>query len=180
METETKGQIIVNYGTGKGKTTAALGTALRALGHGQKVLVLQYIKGTMPTGEMVSLKRFDDLLEFIQLGIGFIQYRDGKPIITDKQIENAKKSYSLTLQKVKEGDYDLIVLDEITYFVDFKIISEEEILKIIEIKPQKSSLIFTGRNAFSDLIKVADTVTEMVEIKHAFNHKIKAKKGIEY
>jgi cob(I)alamin adenosyltransferase len=180
LETEAKGQIIVNYGTGKGKTTAALGTALRALGHGQKVLVLQYIKGTMPTGEMTALKRFDDLLEFIQLGIGFIHYRDGKPVITDKQIENAKASYSLTIQKVKEGDYDLIVLDEITYFVDFKILSEEDILKIIEVKPQKSSLIFTGRNAFAALIHAADTVTEMVEVKHAFNNKIKAKKGIEY
>jgi cob(I)alamin adenosyltransferase len=179
VQGQETGQIILNYGNGKGKTTAAIGTAVRALGHGQKVLVLQFIKGTMPTGESSSLKCFEKL-EFIQLGIGFIRYRQGKPQITQKQLENAKNSYDYALNKLKSGEYDLVILDELTYFVDFGILGEKDILRLIKEKPGKTSLFITGRNAFDALVKVADTVTEMVEIKHAFNKKIKAKKGIEY
>lgn len=177
---EQKGQIHINTGTGKGKTTAALGCALRAAGHRQKVLILQFIKGSMKTGEVESLQQLKPYIEIKQLGLGFIKYHDGKPLITDKDRENAAQSFELAEKLIKTGEYDLVILDEIINMINFGLIDIKLFVKLLQDKPYKLNLILTGSYAPAELIELADTVTEMKKIKHAFDKKIKARKGLEY
>ena len=174
------GLIIINTGNGKGKTTAALGCALRSAGHKKKVLILQYIKGNIFTGELNSIEYLKPYVEILQLGKGFIKYKDGKPFITDKDIQDAKNAYEFSLKKIQNENYDLIILDEVINLLNFNLISLKELKMLINCKSQNSSIILTGSNAPKELIDLADTVTEMKEIKHAFQKGIKAKKGIEY
>ncbi len=175
-----KGLILINTGTGKGKTTAALGCALRAAGHKQKVLILQFIKGSMKTGEIESLNKLKPYIEIKQLGEGFIKYRDGKPQITEKDINNARESFELAERMIKTGGYDLIVLDEIINSVNFGLIKIQSLINLLLQKPDNLAIILTGAYAPEELIKIADTVTEMRPIKHAFENGIKARKGFEY
>jgi cob(I)alamin adenosyltransferase len=177
---KNKGLIIINTGNGKGKTTAALGCALRAVGHKQKVLILQYIKGNMPTGELNSINYLKPYVEIYQLGKGFIKYKEGKPFITEEDKENAKNAFEFSLSKIKNEKFDLIILDEIINLLNFNLITIDQIKTLISSKLDSSSIILTGSNAPEALIELADTVTEMKEIKHAFQKGIKAKKGIEY
>jgi cob(I)alamin adenosyltransferase len=175
-----KGLILINTGNGKGKTTAAMGCALRSAGHKQKVLILQYIKGTMNTGELKSIEDLKPYVEIYQLGRGFIKYKEGKPFITEEDKKDAIQAYEFSIKKIKNSSYDLIILDEIINLLNFGLISLEEIKNIIFCRPQGSSLILTGSNAPAELIDLADTVTEMKEVKHAFHKGINAKKGIEF
>jgi cob(I)alamin adenosyltransferase len=175
-----KGLVIINTGNGKGKTTAALGCALRSAGHGQKVLILQYIKGSMNTGEVKSIESLKPYIEIFQLGKGFIKYKDGRPLVTESDKKDASQAYEFSIQKIKEGSYDLIILDEIINLLNFGLVSLEEVEKIISSLPEGSSVILTGADAPQALIDMADTVTEMKEIKHAFRSGIRAKKGIEF
>lgn len=177
---ECKGLILINTGSGKGKTTAAIGCALRSAGHKQKVLILQYIKGTMNTGELKSIEQLKPYIEIFQLGKGFIKYKEGKPFITEDDKKDARQAYEFSIKKVKNDSYDLIILDEIINLLNFGLISFEEVKKIIFCRPEGSSVILTGSNAPMELIELADTVTEMKEIKHAFQKGINAKKGIEF
>ena len=177
---QSRGLILINTGNGKGKTTAAIGCALRSAGHKQKVLILQYIKGTMHTGELKSIEHMRPYIEIFQTGRGFIKYKEGKPFITEDDKKDAKQAYEFSIKKIENGSYDLIILDEIINLLNFGLISFEEIKKIISCRPEGSSVILTGSNAPLELIELADTVTEMKEIKHAFNKGINAKKGIEY
>jgi cob(I)alamin adenosyltransferase len=177
---ECKGLILINTGSGKGKTTAAIGCALRSAGHKQKVLILQYIKGTMKTGELKSIEQLKPYIEIFQLGKGFIKYKEGKPFITEDDKKDAKQAYEFSIKKLKNGTYDLIILDEIINLLNFGLISSDEVKKIIYCRPEGSSVILTGSNAPIELIELADTVTEMKEIKHAFQKGINAKKGIEF
>jgi cob(I)alamin adenosyltransferase len=177
---QCQGLILINTGSGKGKTTAAIGCALRSAGHRQKVLILQYIKGTMTTGEIKSIEHLKPYIEIFQIGKGFIKYKDGKPLITEEDKKDAEQAYEFSIKKIENGIYDLIVLDEIINLLNFGLITFEEIKKIIACRPEGSSVILTGSNAPAELIELADTVTEMKEIKHAFNKGINAKKGIEY
>jgi len=177
---KNKGLILINTGTGKGKTTAALGCALRAAGHKQKVLILQFIKGTMKTGEIYSLEYLKPYIEIKQLGTGFIRYRDGKPQITDKDVRNAKESFDYSKEMILSNKYDLIILDEIINVVNFGLIDVCELKNILLNKPENLSVILTGSNAPEELISIADTVTEMKSLKHAFDKGTKAVKGLEY
>ncbi|MHB9128780.1 MAG: cob(I)yrinic acid a,c-diamide adenosyltransferase [Candidatus Humimicrobiaceae bacterium] len=177
---ECKGLILINTGSGKGKTTAAIGCALRSAGHKQKVLILQYIKGTMNTGELKSIEQLKPYIEIFQLGKGFIKYKKGKPFITEDDKKDARQAYEFSIKKVKNDSYDLIILDEIINLLNFGLISFEEVKKIIFCRPDRSSIILTGSDAPMELIELADTVTEMKEIKHAFQKGISAKKGIEF
>jgi cob(I)alamin adenosyltransferase len=174
------GLILINTGSGKGKTTAAIGCALRSAGHKQKVLILQYIKGNMNTGELKSIENLKPYIEIFQTGKGFIKYKEGKPFITEEDKKDAEQAYEFSIKKIKNGNYDLIILDEIINLLNFNLISFEEIKKIISSRSEGSSIILTGSNAPIELIELADTVTEMKEIKHAFHKGINAKKGIEY
>ena len=175
-----KGLILINTGTGKGKTTAALGCALRAAGHKQKVLILQFIKGTMKTGEVESLQQLKPYIEIKQLGDGFIRYSDGKPQITEKDIKNAEESFEFAQKMIKTGVYDLVILDEIINSVNFGLIKVESLINLLLQKPDNLNIILTGAFAPEELIKIADTVTEMKPLKHAFEQGIKARKGLEY
>ncbi len=179
-EIKKEGLILINTGNGKGKTTAALGCALRTAGHKKKVLILQFIKGTMNTGELKSLEHLKQFIEVRQLGRGFIKYEGGKPFITDEDRQNARTAIDYSSGRIENSDFDLIILDEIINLLNFDLISADEIKELINKKPKGSCIILTGSNAPQELIDIADTVTEMKEIKHAFQQGINAKKGIEY
>jgi cob(I)alamin adenosyltransferase len=179
-ENTKEGLVIINTGTGKGKTTAALGMALRAAGHGQKVLILQFIKGAWKTGESKIMKRLGPEIEMIQLGKGFIKIEDGKLKITQKDRDNAGRSFQFARDKVLNGSYDMVILDEINNLLAYGLIETGEIIRLIEERPKASSIVLTGRGAPEELINIADTVSEVREIKHAYSKGIKAKKGIEY
>jgi cob(I)alamin adenosyltransferase len=180
-EKSMKGLVLINTGNGKGKTTAALGLALRAAGHDMKVLILQFVKSDRMTGEAKVIKeRLRPLVNIEQLGKGFIRFKDGKPDPTDEQIKNARDSFKYARDKIESNKYDLIILDEINNLVDYNILKVEEVAEVIKSKPEGLCLVLTGRSAPPGLIEIADTVTEMKEIKHAFQKGIKAKKGIEY
>ena len=170
-----KGVIIINTGEGKGKSTAAFGTAFRALGHGFKVCVIQFIKKPSDYGEVISAKKFENL-EWHTEGRGFTWKSDD--LEKDKAV--AGKGFELTKQKIASDEYDLIVLDEITYLTNFKFIEIEELVGVLKNKPERLNIILTGRDVDPKLIEIADTVTEMKKIKHCFDKGVKAKKGVEY
>jgi len=175
--------ILVYTGDGKGKTSAALGNVFRALGHGWRVLVIQFFKGNWPVvfGEIESAKSHQNL-EILQLGKGFVKIMgDKKPLSEHK--EAAVGALALAKKKIFSGEYDLVVLDEINYAVDSagaKLLDMKDLMEILEKKPEKTHLILTGRNASKEIIEKADLVTEMKEIKHPFQKGISALKGIDF
>ncbi len=175
-----EGTVLINTGSGKGKTTAALGLALRAAGHNFRVLILQFIKGRWKTGEAKIMGKLKPLIEIEQLGRGFIKFKNGKPQPTSRQIDNAIESFRYAREKIYSGKYDMVILDEINSLIDYGLLSVEDVVDLIKNKPKKISIVPTGRNAYHKLVDIADTVTEMKEVKHAFSKGIKARKGIEY
>ncbi len=174
-----KGLVIVYTGKGKGKTTAALGVVLRAVGHGYKVGMIQFIKGEWYYGELTSSKRLEPEFEMIAAGKGFVGIIDDDHPIEDHQ-NAAKLALSLAKEKLATGQYDVMVLDEINYAVKLKLITVQDVLDLIAARPQKTTLILTGNYADEKVIEVADLVTEMREIKHPYQKGIKAKKGIDF
>ncbi len=175
-----EGLVLINTGNGKGKTTAALGIALRAAGHNLRILILQFIKGSWKSGEIKTIEKLKPLIEIEQLGRGFIDFKDGKLVVTQEQINNVLESFEYAASKINSNQYDIVILDEIINLIDYKLLKLEDVISLIENKPARLSIILTGRNAPKKLIDIADTVTEMKEIKHAYNKGIRAKKGIEY
>ena len=176
-----EGLVLINTGNGKGKTTAALGLALRAAGHNFKVLILQFIKAPYyRTGEAKIMEKLKHLIEMEQLGRGFIKFKNGKPELTKEQIDNAIESFKYAREKIYSRKYDMVILDEINNLIDYGLLKVEDVVDLIKNKPKKISIVLTGRNAHHKLVDIADTVTEMKEVKHAFSKGIKARKGIEY
>lgn len=177
--TTSEGIVLIYTGKGKGKTTAALGIVLRAVGHGLKVLMVQFIKGEWYYGELSSSKRLEPEFEMIAAGKGFIGILDD-----DHEFEEHKKAageaISLAKAKITSNTYDIVILDEINYAIKLNLITSDQVLKLIDIKPKKTSLVLTGNYAPNEIIQKADLVTEMNEIKHPFKRGIKAKKGIDY
>lgn len=174
-----KGIIIVYTGKGKGKTTAALGIVLRAVGHGYKVGMIQFIKGEWYYGELTSSKRLEPEFELIAAGRGFVGIIDDDHPIEDHQ-KAAKDAIEVAKQKIASGNYDIMILDEINYAAKLNLISQQDILDIIAAKPEKTSLVLTGNFVPEAIIAAADLVTEMREIKHPYQRGIKAKKGIDF
>ena len=178
------GLIIVYTGDGKGKTSAALGAAMRALGHGWKVLMIQFFKGDWPVvyGELELAKRLHPQFEVLQLGRGFVKIMgDKKPF--EEHVEAAQAALKLTRERIFSGQYDLVILDEINYalgYMDFKLIELEDVLELLRTKPPELHLILTGRNAHPKVVEMADLVTEMREIKHPMKKGIPAQQGIDY
>ena len=179
-----KGLIVVYTGDGKGKTSAALGAALRALWHGWRVLVLQFFKGDWPItfGEVALSERLKPQLEVRQLGKGFVKYMgDKKPM--DEHLTAAREALAVARECIMSGRYELIILDEIIYAIDYagvQLISLEDVLGLLDLKPPSLHLILTGRNAPQAIIDRADLVTEMTEVKHPWQQKIPAQVGIDY
>lgn len=178
MEKEN-GLVIVYTGKGKGKTTAALGMALRAVGHNHKICMIQFIKGSWHYGEMSSSKRLEPEFELTAVGKGFVGILDDK---TPKDVHQkiAQEAIQISKEKILSEKYDIIILDEINYAVNLGLIEIHQVLDLIKNKPQKLSLVLTGNHVRQEIIDVADLVTEMKEIKHPFQRGIRAKKGVDF
>jgi cob(I)alamin adenosyltransferase len=173
------GLVIVYTGKGKGKTTAALGIVLRAVGHGYKVGMIQFIKGEWYYGELTSSRRLEPEFELIAAGRGFVGIIDDDHPIEDHQ-KAAKDAIEVAKQKIASGNYDVMILDEINYAAKLNLISEQDILDVIASRPEKTSLVLTGNYVPEAIMAAADLVTEMREIKHPFQRGVKAKKGIDF
>lgn len=176
---EKDGLVIVYTGKGKGKTTAALGIALRAVGYQKKICMIQFIKGSWHYGEMDSSKRLEPEFEMVAVGKGFVGIIDDKSSKEDHE-KIAKEAIKISSQKILSKNYDIVILDEINYAVDLGLISLNDVLNLIKIKPKDLDLILTGNYAKEEVIEQADLVTEMKEIKHPFQKGVKAKKGIDF
>ena len=172
------GLILVNTGNGKGKTTAALGMALRAWGQGMKVLVLQFIKGGWKYGELKAAEKLGPDFEMRQLGEGFIKGPGDQSL--EEHRHAAAEALAAARTEISSGKYDLIILDELLYAVNYGLVSLADTLDLMAKKPDALHLVLTGRNAPPEIIERADLVTEMKEIKHHYNRGIPAQKGIEY
>jgi cob(I)alamin adenosyltransferase len=172
-----KGLIIVNTGAGKGKSTAAYGLALRAAGNKMKVFILQFMKGQWKTGERKAVEALSEFIEVKALGDGFTW--DTKNPEQDRK--TAANAWAAVEPKILSDDYNLIILDEINYILDYGFLDEEKVLETLRNKPAMTHIVCTGRNASESLIQMADMVTEMKCIKHPFkDQKIPAQKGIEF
>lgn len=169
-----KGYVQVYTGNGKGKTTAAIGLSVRAVGAGLKVFIGQFVKG-MYYSELKSLERFAPQLKIKQYGRA--KFVHDKP--TDEDYASARAGYQEMREIIRSGEYDLVILDEANVAVYFKMLSVEELLALIEEKPESVELVFTGRKVDPRLIEKADLVTEMKEIKHYYREGITAREGIE-
>ncbi|HEX7275317.1 MAG TPA: cob(I)yrinic acid a,c-diamide adenosyltransferase [Nitrososphaeraceae archaeon] len=179
-ESETQdGMVIVYTGNGKGKTTASLGVALRAIGHGFRVCIVQFIKGEWHYGELNSMKRLEPDLELIVAGKGFIGIIDDDHAF-EEHVKAANTALNIVNQKISLGTFDIIILDEINYAIKLGVVKLEDVIKIVKNRPKNVSLILTGNHAREEIISLADLVTEMKEIKHPYKKGIKAKKGIDF
>lgn len=176
---QNKGLVIVYTGKGKGKTTAALGIVLRSVGHGHKAIMIQFIKGEWYYGELTSSRRLEPEFEMIAAGKGFVGILDDDHTIEQHQ-DAALKATALAIEKLSTGHYDVMILDEINYAVKLNLISVQNVLEIVRNKPPKTTLVLTGNYAPMEIIRVADLVTEMNEVKHPFRLGTKAVKGIDY
>lgn len=175
-EQKTRGLVAVFTGNGKGKTTASLGLAFRALGHGHRVCIVQFIKGSWKYGEMESAKKFSPLLDFHVMGRGFTWKSDD----LDKDKAVALEAWDFAKGIIAENRYALVILDELTYLPHYGMLAEEEILSVLANKPKELHVVITGRYATQKLIDAADLVTEMTEIKHPYQSGVKAQKGFEF
>ncbi len=173
------GLVIVYTGKGKGKTTAALGIALRAVGHDHKVCMIQFIKGSWHYGEMTSSKLLEPQFELVAVGKGFVGILDDKSP-HEEHVKIAQEAVHISKEKIQSKKYDVVILDEINYAVKLGLVKVSDVLDLIKIKPANLNLVLTGNYASDEIINAADLVTEMREIKHPFQAGIKAKKGIDY
>ena len=172
-----KGLIIINTGQGKGKTTAALGLGLRTIGHNHNVAIIQFIKGGWEPGESLALKIFGDKLKFHAFGEGFTWETQDR----NKDINLVTSSWRKALSYLKDSNYKLIILDEIIIAIKLGYIDEDEIINGINLRPELTHVVLTGRGASEKLIDSADLVTEMKLIHHPFREQgVKAQEGIEY
>ena len=179
MPETRKGLIIVHTGPGKGKTTAALGTAMRAAGQGLKVLMVQFIKGSWHYGELEAAKRFDeDSFRIIPMGRGFVKVGAEKPDPEDVRL--VEEAWRFAAEKIQSGEYDLVILDEINYAISYKMLEVGKVIEALKRKPEMVHVILTGRSAHPDIVELADLVTEMREIKHPYYKGVQAQRGIEY
>lgn len=171
-----KGLIMVHTGDGKGKTTAALGIAMRAAGNKMKVFMVQFIKGAWKYGELAAAEKLAPYLEIKPMGEGFTWDTKNKA----RDIEMTEEAWALCEEKMMSGDYALVIFDEINYVIDYRYLDVEKVAKALRKKPPKVHVILTGRNAHPDIVALSDLVTEMKEIKHPFKQGIIAQKGIEF
>lgn len=171
-----KGLLIINTGDGKGKTTAALGMAMRAAGHGMKVCFIQFIKGSWKYGELESVKRFEECIDFHVTGKGFTWKSENM----EDDRDAARNAWEFARKTMTSGRYDMVVLDEFTYLLTYRMIDITPVLADLAGRPANLHVVITGRGAPQSLMEAADLVTEMNMVKHPLDQGIKAQKGIEF
>lgn len=171
-----RGLVYIFTGDGKGKTSAAMGVVLRALGHGMRVHITYFMKGDYPYGERAILSKLPNVTMASFGSTEFIYPANIKP----EDIQQAKRALATAREAMLSGNYDLVVLDEVNIAVAFKLIELDEVIRFIEDKPRNVELILTGRQADTKLVQLADTVTEMLKIKHPYDEGVQARKGIDY
>jgi len=173
------GLIVVLTGYGKGKTTSALGMALRAAGHGMKVCIVHFMKGDMYAGELDGIRKLEPNVEIHLMGKGFCGIQ-GNPYPYKEHRANAQDALRIARDKIASDAYDMVVLDEVNNALHLKLVDLPQVMELIDAKPPLMHLVLTGRDAHPDIIERADTVTEMREIKHAYRKDIEPQKGIDY
>ena len=174
-----KGLVIVYTGGGKGKTSAALGLVLRAVGYNHKVCMVQFVKGSWHYGELDSAKRLAPEFELITAGKGFVGILDDKSP-REEHVKAANDTLAISKEKIMSGKFNVVILDEINYAVQLELLKIDDVIDLIKSKPAELDLVLTGNHAAKEVIEIADLVTEMKEIKHPFKSGIKAKKGIDF
>jgi len=172
---QKKGLFIVFTGNGKGKTTAAIGQALRMAGHKMRVCIIQFIKSMKNTGEAKALAALSESIEMHTIGSGFTWQSEEAEVAAA-----ARTGWELAQGKISSNQYDMVILDEITYLLNDGILDQNDVLNFLNNRPENLHIVITGRQASDGLIEAADLATEMKEIKHPYQNGIKAGKGIEY
>lgn len=175
-KTVEKGLVIVHTGAGKGKSTAALGMALRMMGHGMKVSIIQFIKGAMDTGEQAIFDAFPDLVEMRPMGEGFTWDTQDR----QRDIEKVREAWEACKARIMDPDWKMVICDELNIAIRYDYLPVHEVLEFLAQKPDDTHVIITGRNAHERLIEAADLVTEMGLVKHPFRAGVKAQAGIEF
>jgi len=173
---DSKGLVQIFTGDGKGKTSAALGAVIRALGQGLRVYIVFFMKGDYPYGERRILSQLPNVTCVSFGSLEFVDPTNVKP----EEIEQAKQALATAREAMLSGSYDLVVLDEVNIAVAWKLVELDEVIRLISDKPQNVELILTGRYADTKLVQQADLVTEMLKIKHPYDEEITSRKGIEY
>jgi cob(I)alamin adenosyltransferase len=176
---EKKGLVVVITGYGKGKTTTALGIMVRACGHNMRVCIIQFMKGDLYAGEWDGIKKMDCQVELISTGKGFCGIQ-GNPYTHEEHRKNAQDAIALAQQKMESGRFDILILDEINNALKLRLVDLEQVLDIIKRKPALMHLVLTGRDAHPQVIELADTVSEIKEVKHAYRKGIEPQPGIDY
>ena len=178
MSESRRGLLLINTGPGKGKTTAALGTAMRAVGNGMRVLMLQFLKGSWHYGELDAAAAFGENFVLKQMGRGFVKVGGAE---TDQEdVRMVEAAWGEAREAIYSGEWDMVVLDEINYAINYKMLDAAVVAEALRGRPEMVHVILTGRNAHPLLVELADTVTEMREVKHAYTKGILAQRGIEY
>jgi cob(I)alamin adenosyltransferase len=172
----SKGLLMINTGRGKGKSTASFGLVLRALGHGWRVGVVQFIKGAWQTGERAALERFSDLVEWHTMGEGFTWETQDR----QRDIAAAARAWAVARRLLDDPSIRLLVLDELNIALRYDYLALAEVLTALQERRDDLNIVVTGRNAKSELVAIADLVTEMTLIKHHFAAGVKAQPGIEF
>ncbi len=175
-KTIEKGLLIVHTGKGKGKSTAAMGLAVRAMGHGQKVGIVQFVKGVWETGERTILEHFPDLVTIKAMGEGFSWETQDRR----RDIQAAENAWAMAKDMINDPSYKLVILDELNIPLRYDNLDIHEIVAFLKDKPKDLHVVVTGRNAKEELLEIADLVTEMTMVKHPFRAGVKAQQGIEF
>ena len=175
-KTIEKGLVIVHTGKGKGKSTAAMGLAIRAIGNGMKVGIVQFVKGVWETGERGVLDKFPDLVSIKAMGDGFTWETQDR----ERDIKAAETAWAASKDMIASGEFKMVILDELNIVLRYDYIPLDDVIKTLKSKPEDLHVVITGRNAKDDLIEIADLVTEMTLIKHPFRDGVKAQVGIEF
>jgi cob(I)alamin adenosyltransferase len=175
-KTEERGLLIVHTGKGKGKSTAACGMVFRAIGHGFRVGVVQFVKGAWGTGERDVLDKFPEQVTIKAMGEGFTWDTQDR----QRDIAAAKAAWEMAKELIADPSYRMVLLDELNIVLRYDYLPLEEVLEVLGNKPRDLHVIVTGRNAKDEVIEIADLVTEMTEIKHPFRSGVKAQAGVEF
>ncbi|PYE90032.1 cob(I)yrinic acid a,c-diamide adenosyltransferase [Phyllobacterium leguminum] len=175
-KTDEKGLVIVNTGKGKGKSTAGFGMVFRALGHGMKIGVVQFVKGSWDTGERWVLEKFPDQVTISAMGEGFTWETQDRA----RDIAMARDAWEQAKAMILDEEHEMVLCDELNIVLRYDYLPVEEIIEVLKAKPAMKHVIITGRNAKDELIEFADLVTEMEMLKHPFRSGVKAQKGIEF